>query len=278
MTARPPQLPLLVMAVIALLLNCGPSNVTRCTTTADCPRTLVCAATICAKPDPSDNKDGGQTTQGADGGTESPDAGTQTPDAGSPDSGMSMECTDIGVCPFGQLCNFAASRCEATRACDPSAIQPGVCGAAGFCNGGVCAQVGKATCSNFMAGVAMYKPRTSTGPVIYKTEQVADDVATCKTGSFAHPVKVYAYRTDADWPQTVADVPGFSFYSMNGTKSGVVPNIRATSGYQGAGTRNAIFTVNFCNATADNAVFGLVFTNGNEICGETGGGTTGTAP
>ncbi len=277
MTPRPSPLLPLAVAVIALMLSCGPSNITRCQTTADCPRALISASTICVKPNVSDSGDGGPTSQGPDGGAGNFDAGNQTPDAGGTDAGMPLACTDIGVCPFGQLCNFSTSSCEATRACDPIAVQPGVCGVAGFCNGGVCAQVPKATCSNFMPGVAMYKPGTSMGPVIYKTEVVVDDVAFCKTSTFAHSVKVYAYRTDADWPQTLSGVPGFSYYNIAGTRFSVLGNVRPPR-YLGSGTRNASFEVTFCSDTPDSAIFGLVFTNGNEFCGETGGGTAGTAP
>ncbi len=198
---------------------------------------------------------------------------------GGGDGGMmmgGMACTDIGVCAAGQVCNFTTDKCQGAGSCNAANAQPDNCGTAGVCNAGTCGQVAKATCDNVKAFT--YNPKTATGPTIYKIEPVADITKYCKTNQFAHSVKIFAYRTDKDWPAVKDDATaGLKYYTTTGSAIDAPDFVYTADSYKASG-KNAEFIATLCPMGGASIVTGFAFSTGNSACADTGGGTKGTTP
>lgn len=196
-------------------------------------------------------------------------------------SGATPTCVDKcthGSCGTGKVCNTTSGACETSKACSSSNAQPDTCSYGQSCSGTACADTAKATCGNFTTGSTplAWNPASSTGPVIYDiVDETVDDAAFCMAANRAFTVTVKAYRTDADWPATLAAVPGFRYYDSAGAAVSATPNIRP-SGYVHTG-KNATFKVTLCAALSTMSLTaGFAFDNGNAACVAAASGVPGT--
>jgi hypothetical protein len=187
-------------------------------------------------------------------------------------------CTQ-GGCAAG-ICDFGSGLCETALSCTASDPQPSACHYGQFCSMVTCAEVPKATCSNFTTrqhgtswGVR------STGPIIWsisKFDIMQNDVFCAASGptSTRFKVKVEAYDPSASFPVSDATQAGTDETLLESQIHLVDPDgneIEPAHTVQSLSTtnnrRNATFFVNFCRpGTTSSYSAGIHFVGGNEVC------------
>ncbi len=203
-------------------------------------------------------------------------------------SQCTAKCTSSASCPNNGTCNTGTGQCSGggttdggmdagtTDAgmgnnCESSNNQPDVCGYGNACNESsdtppreFCGPIVNGTCSN-VAGRPAWSS-ASTGPVIFNVVDEADVQTDC-TADNAFTMTVYAYAGPGmAFPAQKSALPGFFYYTTNGTQVDIPTNLLRQSNYTLFGTTviGAKFTV--CSSATSSIVVGVGFTNGNGFC------------
>ena len=179
-------------------------------------------------------------------------------------------CT-IGSCGANQVCG--TSGCVAGPSCTGTA--QGSCAYGQYCGTGTCKDVpvAPANCENFSSNRPAFSA-TSTGPVIYSVEGVTYQTNSqyCQASApDAFIVKVRAYRTDTNWPDTRAGLSGFFYVTTQSTQLDVVNSglLVPNTGYNRSASnpKDAEFNVYLCRpANSQSLQVGFFFTGGNPVC------------
>lgn len=200
--------------------------------------------------------------------------------AGGTDAGTDagVACTDLGTCVYPEVCDFTASVCKAGATCNTAAVQPDTCGYAGYCTGAAnCAQVEKATCSNFASTgntPAVFNPKTSTGPIIYYVENdPSPPAASCFKGFFVHSFFLNAYSS-TNWPAQLAAIPGGWYVDSTGNKLDITGGLPGS--YYVPNGKEMRLRKYLCAKVSTSITAGFYFTGGNETCTASTGAVAGT--
>ena len=199
------------------------------------------------------------------------------------------KCTSNAGCPTGFTCS-AAGNCTNGSSSDAgadagtdagmntdagvtcnNANQPDVCGYGNICDGNnACAALGDdRTCGNITASTRPAWTSASTGPVIYRVDDVMpDNAAACTTGN-AFTVTIYAYAAaGSTFPAQKSNLPGFFYYNSAGVQTDIPTMLLLQSNYQ-LFANNTVMGATFtlCSTTATTSLIaGFGFTNGNSVC------------
>lgn len=180
----------------------------------------------------------------------------------------------------GQQCNNGT--CGAGPSC--SGTGQTTCTYGSFCSGGACGYPvypTQSACSNFYSGShasgPQWNPTSSTGPVIYEVSEINHGTGQttgfmeCESTATQWNVRVRAYRTDANWPDTRAGLSGFYYVNTSGNDQDIIglTLLRPNVGYNrnASNPKDAEFQVYLCAENAANALQpGFYFAGGNEAC------------
>jgi len=209
--------------------------------------------------------------------------------------------TATGQCLVGTSSDPCNGQCAANETCDTTGTTPvcvppstvgdscqgtaqSTCSYGEYCRANTCtaAPVAEATCENFSSNRPEWSP-SSSGPVIYEVSRIRYEAANPElcvqpgpdagyTSSDAYIVRVRAYRTDADWPDTRAGLSGFFYVATNTTRTDVVASgsLIKNTGYNRNPTnkRDAEFQVALCRRSdgGNQLQVGFYFTGGNPVC------------
>lgn len=210
----------------------------KCTSNSGCPTGSTCNTTsgVCSAVGGSDG--------GTDGGT---DAGT---DAGTGDAGVACNnANQPDVCGYGNLCGTMMT-------CEPIADDR--------------------TCSNITSSTRPAWNNQSTGPVIYRIDDVMPDDtmlaaggAVCAgAGQTAYTVQIFAYApAGMTFPAQKSALPGLFYYTSSGTPTDIPTNLLEQARYMtyaGGTVMSARFSL--CSSVAGGITAGFGFTNGNSVC------------
>ncbi len=119
-----------MMVALVVTLSCGESNVRRCNSGRDCPRELVCASGICAKPN-ADGTDGGEAAgggQGTGGGNAQGTGGggsTVERDGGGSVVIVEIDAGPTQACMPGTECRPIQGACDVPEMCNADGTCPG---------------------------------------------------------------------------------------------------------------------------------------------------------
>ncbi|MEW6432474.1 MAG: hypothetical protein AB1730_13290 [Myxococcota bacterium] len=195
------------------------------------------------------------------------------------------KCTSNSSCPSGFTCDTASGQCrgggsdggsdggmdagmDAGVTCNSNNAQPDVCGYGSVCTASnTCeAIVDDRSCPNIQNSGRPAWTSASTGPVIFNVVDEADDQTKC-TQDNAFTVTVYAYAgPGSTFPAMKSNLPGFFYYTTNGTAVDIPSNLLQQSNYTlyGNTVMGAKFTL--CSTSTTSIVAGFGFTNGNGYC------------
>jgi hypothetical protein len=190
------------------------------------------------------------------------------------------KCTADADCATGQTCDTTAGVCKpkSTTGQTCSGTGQSICSYGEFCNNGTCATapVAPTTCENFSQNRPQWSSATSSGPVIYSVERAGYQANSsfCQASApDAFLVRVRAYRTDTNWPDTRAGLSGF-FYVNTGSQQFDIVNqglLVPNTGYNrnAANPKDAEFNVYLCRpSTSQTIQTGFYFTGGNPVCSQ----------
>ena len=191
------------------------------------------------------------------------------------DKVCTAKCTANTDCSAGRTCDVATGQCTGGgtgATCTGTARS--TCSYGQFCSSSKCeaAPVAPTTCQNFSSNRPNWSATSSNGPVIYeaKTLRYEANSSLCQSGD-AYILSIRAYRTDADWPATRANLSGFFYVNTGGTQTDVVNQglLLPNTGYNrnSANLKDAEFQTYLCpgsNVASIQAAY--YFTGGNPIC------------
>lgn len=203
------------------------------------------------------------------------------------------KCT-ANSCPTGSTCNTTSGVCSAVGGSDGgtdggtdagmmgdagiacvNTIQPGVCNYGGVCSANsVCEPIVDGTCAN-VAGRPAWTA-ASTGPVIYSIiDEAVDNQAACGNlpdGGMPTPftltVLAYTGSSLATFPAQKSNLPGFFYYTTNGTPNDI-PSLYLQQSNYSLFMNDTVMSARFtlCNPNGLTSIqAGFGFTNGNSYC------------
>lgn len=188
-------------------------------------------------------------------------------------------CTKDADCAAGQVCDTTSGTCKAStvgNAC--TGTSQSTCSYGEFCSSSKCAAapVAAATCENFSKSRPQWSAGSSTGPVIYSVDATGYQVNSsfCQASApDAFLIRVRAYRTDANWPDTRAGLSGFFYVNTGNTETDIVNAglLVPSTGYNRNTTnlKDAEFNIYLCRPTGSTTLqTGFYFTGGNPVCSQ----------
>jgi hypothetical protein len=173
-----------------------------------------------------------------------------------------------------KVCKSGTGTPGPTPGASCSGSSQSTCGYGQFCNGTTCAAAPEAaaTCENFAQNRPPWSSASS-GPVIYsvtKNTYQANSPYCQASAPNAFIIRVRAYRTDANWPDTRAGLSGFFYVRTDSQRLDVVNEglLVPNTGYNrtASNPKDAEFNVYLCRPNADSIQVGFYFTGGNPVC------------
>lgn len=223
--------------------------------------------------------------------TDCPDSAKRCETVGGANTQKVCKCDTTALCQSDERVSDPENLACSSGVCAPTGTNgpgPTTCSGSGqgacsygqYCNNSTCtaAPVAEATCENFSQNRPQWSAATSNGPVIYNVSRVSYqakyqfcDQAGGAPDAFI--VRVNAYRTDTNWPDTRAGLSGFFYVTTGSNQLDVVNNslLVPGSGYNRntSNPKDAEFNVYLCRPSNSQTIqVGFYFTGGNPVCAQ----------